>query len=95
MPKNNKRVTFCDNNTINIYTSNQTHIYKKISKNIKINRCLRKIEKYMTSVDLLFKNEHLKLTKNNHEHIRGNYIDFIARKYKWINKRRHLKIITD
>ena len=86
-----KSVTFSNKNIIFPYKSFQTHMCKKI--NVRLNRTLRRTERYMRKIDLLLKGEYLEITKINNKHIRGDYITFIAHKKKWISKKNYLKIV--
>jgi len=87
-----KKVTFSNKVTIFPYVSYQKHTCKTID--IRLNRKIRRIERYMRKVNLLLKTEYLELTKSKTKHIRGPYINFIAHKKKWISKRDNLEVIV-
>jgi len=57
------------------------------------NRKLRGIERYMRKNHLLTKNEYLCLQNESCKHIRGDFINHISNKQKWIQCDEYLKII--
>jgi len=57
------------------------------------NRKLRKIERYMRKIDLLWNTEYLELNETSSKHIRGGLINHVARQLKWIYRGEYLKII--
>ena len=52
------------------------------------------MERYMKQNDLLNKDEMLEFTKDQQKHIRGDFINYIAKKRKMIMKKEYVKIIT-
>jgi hypothetical protein len=58
------------------------------------NRKLRKIERYMRKIDLLWNTEYLELSETPSKHIRGDYVNHLSYQLKWIKKWQHLKIIV-
>lgn len=68
--------------------------YPKVYCNVKLNRRVRKIERHMRKHHLLFKYEYLQLQNKSVKHIRGDLINFISRKNRWIYTDEYLKIIS-
>lgn len=93
----NKKVAFNDTRHTFFYECDKQ--YSFIPNRIqlkKTNRKLRKIERYMKKINLLFKNEMLEFVrmKQIRKHIRGDFINFIAKDLKMISKRQYLNIVT-
>ncbi len=94
--KQNKRVTF--SKKIDIKTFKAINNYNFINgrgESLRINRRLRRLERYMRKIDLLTKNEYLDFINKPKKHIRGDLINFISRRRKWINRKEYLMIVIN
>lgn len=95
MVSQTKSVTFKEGTHIFYYVLDKRYNYiEGRTKMKKQNRKLRKVERYMKKVNLLNHDEMLQFTKIHSKHIRGDYINFIAKERKMIKKKEYLKIIT-
>mgnify|MGYP003386800149 CR=1 FL=1 len=94
--KSSKKVSFSKTTQIFEYDypkSDKLLNRKKRRKNIQRMRQIRNIERYMHKNKLLFTNEYLSIHHKPVKHIRGDSINFISRKNKWITSKQYLKII--
>jgi len=95
MKYSDKTVSFSERKHIFYYDCDKTYCYRKDrSKKKTMNRKLRTVERYMKQNDLLHKDEMLEFTKDQQKHIRGDFINYIAKKRKMIRKKEYVKIIT-
>jgi len=85
------KVRFSNENKIFRYKSIK---FPKVYNNVRLNRRVRSIERHMRNNNLLFKFEYLDLQNISCKHIRGDYINFIARKNRWISTNQYLKIVS-
>ena len=90
-----KKVTFSKKININHYKITNNYNYKSGRReSLIINRRLRRLERYMRKIDLLTKNEYLDFAHIKIKHIRGDIINFISLRRKWINRKEYLMIVT-
>ena len=94
MKQLNKKVTFKENKHTFFYDCDKKYCYdKNRNHKKKQNRKLRTVERYMKQVGLLEKNEML-IFSTKTKHIRGDFINFIAKRQHMIKKREYVKIIN-
>ena len=94
MKQSNKKVTFKENKHTFFYDCDKKYCYDKNRNHKKRqNRKLRTVERYMKHVDLLHKDEMLVFSART-KHIRGDLINFIAKRQKLIRKKEYVKIIN-
>lgn len=94
MNYSDKSVSFKEGTHIFFYDCDKTYCYMKDRTRKKIqNRKLRTVERYMKQHYLLNKDEMLEFTKYNPKHIRGDFINYVAKKRKMIRKKEYVKII--
>lgn len=90
----NKNVSFKEGRHIFFYECDKRYCYMKNRTEKKNqNRKLRTVERYMKLHDLLHKDEMLEFTKEQKKHIRGDFINYIAKKRKMISRKEYVKII--